>query len=119
MKQRNEKRIKKVQSFQKAIMVAEKESEEEAFELVRDFRSAKKSLFSQIEELQASAGGNSGGSRTAYSQVEEFLEGLRDDLDRLQEQLMKNEIEAQDSIDEAIDHFEATTNDLTKVMIER
>jgi len=109
MEERNEVRQKKVASFEKAISAAENESEEEAFQLVRDFRSLKKKVLSQLEREDG----------TQRPEAEAMVEELQKQLGGLENQLMANEIQLQESIEEAISDFEAKIEHQVKQMADK
>jgi len=109
MEERNEVRMKKVASFEKAISTAEKESEEEAFLLVRDFRSLKKKVLAQLDR-------EDGAQRP---ESEAIVEELQRQLGKLENQLMANEIQLQESIEEAITDFEAKIENMVKLMADK
>jgi len=110
MEERNEGRVKKASAFEKAVTAAEKESEEEAFQIVRDFRSHKKKVLAQIDR-EDSAG--------LKPEMEAMIQQLLDQLNGLENHLMANEIQLQESIYEAISDFEARISEIVKQMSEK
>jgi len=107
MEGRNDARVKKTAAFEKAINEAEKESEEEAFQMVRDFRSHKKKMLAQIEREDQRAA------------VEAMINQLLEQLGGLENHLMANEIQLQESIFEAISDFESKVSETIKSMSEK
>eukprot|EP00435_Cladocopium_sp_Y103_P017007 s4054_g4.t1 len=110
MEEKNEVRLRKVTAFEKAVYAAETESEEEAFQSIRDFKSLKKKVLSQIDRED---------SDRLRSEVDELVKQLVDQLTGLENHLMANEIQVQESIEEALSDFEAKISDLVKGMLER
>ncbi|OLQ06496.1 Leucine-rich repeat-containing protein 48 [Symbiodinium microadriaticum] len=107
MEEKNEVRLRKVSAFEKAIYASEKESEDEAFQQIRDFKSVKKKVLSQVDKEDG-----------ARAEVDDLLKHLLDELGDLENQLMANEIALQESIEEALSDFEAKTMDLVKSMLD-
>lgn len=105
MEEKNEVRLKKVAGFERSVYAAEKDSEEEAFQAVRDFKSLKKKVLSQIDREEG-----------MKSEVDEMIKQLMDQLAGLENHLMANEIQLQESIEEALSDFEAKISDLVKGM---
>mmetsp|Transcript_18439 Transcript_18439/g.50617 ORF Transcript_18439/g.50617 Transcript_18439/m.50617 type:complete len:565 (-) Transcript_18439:146-1840(-) len=112
MEERNDVRLKKVTAFEKAVNVAEKESEDEAFQMVRQFKSYMKYRLAQLEP-------EDGGSKNEVDVVHSVVQQLVEHLSGLEQQLMANEIQLQESIEEAISQFEGTIQEIMKVMLER
>merc|ERR1719274_235053 len=56
LEEKNEIRMKKVASFEKAISTAEKESEDEALQLIRQFMSLKKKVIVNIDSTEGPGG---------------------------------------------------------------
>merc|ERR1712194_210428 len=108
--EKNESRAKKSTAFEKSVYAAEKESEEEAFQMVRDFRSLKKKVLAQLDKEDIP---------TQKKDAEEMVQELLKQLGHLENQLMANEIQLQESIDEAISDFEAKIGDMVKVMADK
>jgi len=108
MEEKNEIRQKKAASFEKAVHVAEKESEDEAFQMIRTYKSYMKNRMLQQDREE-------GGK----AEVEAMITTLLEHLAGLENQLMANEIQLQESIDEALGFFEANVADIVKVMSER
>jgi len=108
MEERNEARSKKASAFEKAVFVAEKESEDEAFQMIRQYKSYMKNRMLQQDREE-------GGK----AEVEAMISTLLEHLAGLENQLMANEIQLQESIDEAMGDFEAKIADIVKVMSER
>lgn len=102
MEGRNERRMKMIGSFEKAVSMAEKEGEAETLQLVGDFRRDKKKVLARLEDSQ-------------QSKVDEMVQRLFDDLKGLESTLLSSEIQLQESIDEAIATFES---DMQKVKTE-
>lgn len=109
MEEKNEVRLRKVTAFEKAVYAAETESEEEAFQSIRDFKSLKKKVLSQIDRED---------SDRLRSEVDELVKQLVDQLTGLENHLMANEIQVQESIEEALSDFEAKISDLVKGMLD-
>lgn len=105
MEEKNDVRVKKVNSFEKSVQVAEKESEEEAFQAIRDFRSLKKKVLAQIDKEDETR-----------AKVDEMIKQLMDQLGGLENHLMANEIQLQESIEEALSDFEAKISELIRGM---
>lgn len=105
MEEKNDVRLKKVTAFERSIEFAEKESETEAFQMVRDFKSLKKKVLSQIDREEINRG-----------EVDDMIKQLMDQLSGLENHLMANEIQLQESIEEALSDFEAKTTELVKAM---
>jgi len=107
MEEKNEFRLKKASAFEKAVHAAEKESEDEAFTMVRQFRSLKKQVISTLDQ-QFGAG-----------KMEEMLSELGKQLGNLGNHLMSNEIQLQESIEEAISEFDSKVSEIVKAMLEK
>jgi hypothetical protein len=107
MEEKNESRLKKTSAFEKSIKVAEKESEEEAFQMVKDFKAVKKKVLAKLDKEEHKA------------EAKRMEEHLLDDLGELEDHLMANEIQLQESIEEAISDFETSMQKLTKDMQEK
>lgn len=105
---RNEDRIKKVGAFEKAVAGAEKESEDEALQLIRQFWSLKKKVLAQLDASEI------GGPK-----AEQMLTQLLEELETLLQHLMSNEIQLQESIEEAITEFEVKMEDSVKYMSDK
>merc|ERR1712003_98464 len=111
MEEKNEGRVKKSAAFERSINIAEKESEDEAFQMVRDFRSQKKKVLAQLEKEEAPAQ-----KREAEDMVQELLK----QLGHLENQLMANEIQLQERIcDEAMAEFEGKIGEIIKAMSDK
>jgi hypothetical protein len=108
MEPKNELRLKKASAFEKAIYIAEKESEDEAFERVRTFRSLKKQVLATLDKDEG-----------APPKVEAMLQQLSDELTLLGNHLMASEVQLQESIEEAVAEFESKVNEIIKSMIEK
>ncbi|CAK9110097.1 Dynein regulatory complex subunit 3 (Leucine-rich repeat-containing protein 48) [Durusdinium trenchii] len=109
MEEKNDVRLRKVVAFEKAVYAAETESEEEAFQAIRDFKSLKKKVLSQIDRED---------NDRLRSEVDELIKQLMDQLSGLENHLMANEIQVQESIEEALSDFEAKISDLVKGMLD-
>jgi len=105
MEEKNEVRLKKVAAFEKAVFASEKESEEEAFQAIRDFKSMKKKVLAQIERDDG-----------VRAEIDEMIKQLLDQLGGLENFLMANEVSVQESLEEASSAFEAEISDLVKGM---
>lgn len=103
MDEKNEIRLKKAAAFEKSIENAEKESEDEAFQMVRDFKSLKKKVLAQLDK-----------DENVPVKVDVMLQQLLDQLSGLENHLMANEIALQESIEEAISEFEARINEIVQ-----
>jgi len=123
----NDKRLRKVASFEKAVFRAEQESEGEAKVLVKQFRSVKKIIFGKLDEIQQSVkrmeDGQAGPDyrdrmRELRSEAERLRAELLRDLEQLETHLMSNEIQLQLALDEAITDFDIQMGDTTKFMLE-
>lgn len=108
MEEKNEIRLRKLHGFEKAVSIAEKESEAEAFQMIRYFKSYLKKGLAKIAQDDAS------GRRD--SEVNDPIKQLNSDLLGLESQLMANEIQLQESIEEALDEFKAKVEDIMKAM---
>lgn len=108
MDDKNDGRLKKLHAFEKAVSIAEKESEAEAFQMVRYFRSYMKKGLVKIEKDDVS------GRREV--EVAETLKQLNEHLLGLENQLMANEVQLQESIEEAVSDFQAKVEDIMKIM---
>jgi len=108
MEEKNDIRLKKASAFEKAIHSAEKESEDEAFTMVRQFRSLKKQVLATLDQQEG-----------ATSKVEMMLQELSVQLSSLDNHLMANEVQLQESIEEAISDFESKVSDIVKAMLEK
>lgn len=110
MEERNAMRVRKANAFEKAVTAAEKESEEEAFQQIRDYRSHKKKVLAQIEREE---------NATLKPEQEAMIQQLKDQLSILENHLMSNEIQLQESIAEAISDNESKISEIVKQMGER
>eukprot|EP00928_Gymnodinium_smaydae_P091571 TRINITY_DN75296_c1_g1_i1.p1 TRINITY_DN75296_c1_g1~~TRINITY_DN75296_c1_g1_i1.p1 ORF type:complete len:564 (+),score=129.86 TRINITY_DN75296_c1_g1_i1:195-1886(+) len=108
MEEKNDNRLKKKNAFEKAVAIAENDSEDEAFQMVRHFRSFMKNRLAQIEKDE------SAGRR----EVEVIVTQLNEHLANLENQLMANEIQLQESIEEAVTDFEAKIQDIMRALSE-
>jgi hypothetical protein len=106
MEEKNEGRLKKKAAFEKAVTLAEKDSEEEAFQMVRHYRSYMKNRVFQIQ----------GASDDGRDQVDAIVDQLKEHLSQLESQLMANEVQLQESIEEAAMDFEQNIQDKLKAM---
>merc|ERR1711959_59161 len=70
------------------------------------FKSLKKKVLEQLDD-------------TMTMNTEQMIQDLFEELGRLQEHLMANEIQLQESLEEAIDEFEVSMSDIVKFMSER
>eukprot|EP00927_Polykrikos_kofoidii_P016932 TRINITY_DN17695_c0_g1_i2.p1 TRINITY_DN17695_c0_g1~~TRINITY_DN17695_c0_g1_i2.p1 ORF type:complete len:560 (-),score=155.00 TRINITY_DN17695_c0_g1_i2:125-1804(-) len=104
MEEKNDIRLKKVGAFEKALVLAEKESEDEAFQLCRHFKSYMKNRLTQLDREE---------------DADIVLQQLLEHLAGLENQLMANEIQLQESIDDAISAFDGKMTDDIKAMGER
>eukprot|EP00421_Protoceratium_reticulatum_P017028 CAMPEP_0168390976 /NCGR_PEP_ID=MMETSP0228-20121227/17749_1 /TAXON_ID=133427 /ORGANISM="Protoceratium reticulatum, Strain CCCM 535 (=CCMP 1889)" /LENGTH=553 /DNA_ID=CAMNT_0008404281 /DNA_START=62 /DNA_END=1720 /DNA_ORIENTATION=- len=107
MEEKNEARQRRAGAFERAVGLAERESEEEAFRLVRDFRSLKKRVLSRLDREEQ------------RPEAEALAQELARQLGGLQNQLMANEIQLQESIEDAVSLFEAKIGDIVKVMSDK
>jgi len=108
MEEKNEFRLKKATAFEKAIGAAEKESEDEAFTMVRSFRSLKKQVLATLDQQEGSS-----------QKVDMMLQELLVQLTQLENHLMANEVQLQESIEEAISEFESKVSEIVKAMLEK
>lgn len=108
MEEQNDVRLKKAAAFVKAVHRAEKESEDEAFTMVRQFRSLKKQVLATLDQQDGSS-----------SKVEMMLQTLLEQLGTLENHLMANEVQLQESIEEAIGEFESKVSDIVKAMLDK
>jgi len=108
IEEKNEGRLKKKAAFEKAVNLAEKDSEEEAFQMTRQFKSYMKN---SIYKIQAHVENGDG-----RDQVDVIVNVLREHLTQLDNHLMANEVQLQESIEEAAVDFESKIQDLLKVM---
>jgi len=111
MMEKNDIRVKRITSFEKAVNRAEKESEEEAFQMVGDFMSHKKKVLAQLEPV-----GDGMGLKPEHDVM---VQQLKDQLEELGSHLMAAEVQLQESITEAISDFEAKVSELMKLMNEK
>lgn len=110
MDEKNEGRVKKAAAFEKAVAQAEKESEDEAFSMIRDFKSWKKKVLAQLERPEGEG---------PKPEAEAMIQSLSEQLTGLENHLMANEIQLQESIDEAISDFEVKITETVKLMNEK
>jgi len=103
---KNNIRKKKVGSFEKIVREAEAESEAEAKMLVKQFKSLKKKVLEQLDDSMNIRG-------------DQMVQQLLEELVSLEQHLMANEIQLQESLEEAIDEFEVVVSEMIKVMAER
>jgi Leucine-rich repeat (LRR) protein len=108
MEKPNEDRQRKAKAFEKAIYNAEKESEDEAFQMVRQFRSLKKQVLATLDKEE-----------NAPQKVDMMIQQLLEQLIALQNLLMGNEVQLQESIEEAIAEFESKVSEIVKLMGDR
>jgi len=106
----NDKKLKQVNAFVRALEQAEQDSEDEAFQMIRKFRSTKKKVLAQID-LDAEQG--------ATPEEREIIKNLIDDLKELENLLLANEIQLQESLEEAMGEFEAEVERIIKTMAEK
>lgn len=111
MMEKNDGRVKKVTSFEKAVTRAEKESEEEAFQMIGDFQRHKKKVLAQLDRDDPSGG--------FKPEQEAMVQQLKDQLEELGSHLMAAEVQLQESIYEAISDFEARISEIMKLMNEK
>jgi len=109
MKDKNETRLKKAASFEKAVTIAENESEDEAFKMVSDFRSLKKKVLAQLAKDDGVQ------PNEATAMVQEVNKQLAD----LENQLLANEIQLQEAIEDATSDFETKISEIIKVMSDK
>jgi len=108
MEEKNETRLKKATAFEKAVFSAEKESEDEAFTMVRQFRSLKKQVLATLDQQDGSS-----------NKVDMMLKELDGQLTSLENHLMANEVQLQESIEEAIGEFDSKVSEVIKAMLEK
>lgn len=99
-------RKKKVESFERVVREAEAESEAEAKQLVKQFKSLKKKVLEQLDD-------------SMNIRAEQMIGQLLEELNSLEQHLMANEIQLQESLEEAIDEFEVVVSEMIKMMAER
>jgi len=109
MEEKNEIRVKKASAFEKAVNVAEKESEDEAFKAVREFRSLKKQVLATLDKEE----------NASPDRMQTMLQQLQEQLENLGNHLMGNEVQLQESIEEAISMFDSQINEIVKGMLEK
>lgn len=108
----NDKKNKQVNAFVKALEQAEQDSEDEAFHMIRLFRSTKKKVLAQLEmELNPDQG--------PTPEEQQIIKKLIDDLKDLENHLLANEIQLQESLEEAMGEFEAEVERIIKTMAEK
>jgi len=107
MEEKNESRLKKAAAFEKSVRIAEKESEDEAFQLVKDFKAVKKKVLAKLDREEHKV------------EAKKMEDHLLTDLADLEDQLLANQIQLQESIEEAISDFETQMQKLTKDMQEK
>jgi len=110
LEDKNDGRKKKVDAFEKAVKVAENESEDEAFQMVRHFKSYMKNRLLALEREDGAG---------PKAEVDIMVQQLMEHLGGLDSQLMANEIQLQESIEDAISGFEGTIQDIMKAMSEK
>jgi hypothetical protein len=103
---KNTVRKKKVESFERVVREAEAESEAEAKQLVKQFKSLKKKVLEKLDD-------------SMNIRAEQMIQQLLEELTSLEQHLMANEIQLQESLEEAIDEFEVVVSEMIKVMAER
>mmetsp|Transcript_115036 Transcript_115036/g.229042 ORF Transcript_115036/g.229042 Transcript_115036/m.229042 type:complete len:560 (+) Transcript_115036:55-1734(+) len=109
MEERNKVRMKKVGAFERAVTKAENESEEEAFQMVRDFRSLKKKVLAQLIREDGTS------PNEANTMVQELTKQLID----LENQLLANEIQLQEAIEDATSDFDTKISEIIKAMADK
>lgn len=109
---KNDIRLKKVNAFEKALKNAEQESEDEAFQLIRGFKSTMKKALLRLPEAEASADGGD-------SAAQDIIDDLRKHLEELKSLLMANEIALQESLTEAMASFDAEIEVIIRNMTDR
>mmetsp|Transcript_41266 Transcript_41266/g.94966 ORF Transcript_41266/g.94966 Transcript_41266/m.94966 type:complete len:563 (+) Transcript_41266:110-1798(+) len=109
IEEKNEGRMKKVMAFEKAVEQSEKEVEEDAFHMIRGFRSLKKGVLVKLEKEDEGDPGK----------VDAMVQNLLAHLGHLENHLMANEVALQESIEEAISDFEARIQEIIKNMQEK
>mmetsp|Transcript_64416 Transcript_64416/g.153664 ORF Transcript_64416/g.153664 Transcript_64416/m.153664 type:complete len:573 (+) Transcript_64416:96-1814(+) len=109
IEERNDSRVKKVTAFERAVEQSEKEVEEDAFQMIRGFRSLKKTVLTKLEKDDESD----------FGKVDAMVQNLLAHLGHLENHLMANEIALQESIEEAISDFEARIAEMIKGMQEQ
>mmetsp|Transcript_81407 Transcript_81407/g.253048 ORF Transcript_81407/g.253048 Transcript_81407/m.253048 type:complete len:561 (-) Transcript_81407:175-1857(-) len=110
MEERNEVRQRKAAAFERSVYAAEQESEDEAFQLVRDFSSLMKKVLAKLEREEGAG---------QKPEAEAMVQELSKQLGGLENQLMANEIQLQESIEDAISDFEAKVSDIMKAMSDK
>lgn len=108
MEEKNEVRLRKATAFEKAVFAAETESEDEAFTMVRQFRSLKKQVLATLDQQDGSS-----------NKVDMMLKELDGQLTSLENHLMANEVQLQESIEEAIGEFDSKVSEVIKAMLEK
>jgi len=108
MEDRNESRSKKTAAFEKAVAAAEKESEHEAFDQIKQFRAVMKRALKELEREDS--------GRAEADKVASALDGQLSDLENF---LMASEIQLQESIEEATSDFDGKINEIIKAMTEK
>lgn len=101
LEEKNAARLQKVNAFERAIRIAEKESEAEALSMLKQFNQKKK--LALVAATRAANG----------------TDGLLEELKQLDYNLIQHELRLQECLDEAIDDFEVQMSDTIKFMMER
>lgn len=113
IEEKNDDRLRKVAAFEKAVVAAERESESEAFNAIKEFKSLKKKALALIERT------DDGTVTAAQKQTADtLLPQLQEQLKSLEHHLLANEVQVQESIEEAIGDFEVKVGEIIKVMQE-
>lgn len=106
IKDRNNARIKRVKTFEKAVIQAESEAEDISKQLIKAYRSRKKGAFMEIKA-------------DATLRPEPIVEELKSQLLELKEQLLTEETQVQEALAQASDIFYTQMKDTISFMCER
>merc|ERR1711904_470656 len=77
-------------------------------QLVKQFKSLKKKVLEQLDD-----------SLSMNIKAEQMIQQLLEELTALEQHLMANEIQLQESLEEAIDEFEVVISEMIKTMAEK
>jgi len=128
LEEKNATRLLKVKAFEKAVHMAEQESEDDSMLLIKQFNQRKKLVLikgkgaltdEDASAGGAAAGGGGGGDENNEGGKAKNVPELLVELQQLDYNIVQNELQLQECLDDAIDDFEVQMADTIKFMTDR
>jgi len=122
LEDKNDKRLAKVKAFEKAVKIAEEESEGDGLAMIKSFNQLKKKvLAASLAAVRNEEEEDEEAHSAALALIAEVgtTSDLLEELKNLDFKLIQNELQLQECLDDAIDEFEAQMADAIKFMTDR